>query len=209
MPLLTTCQTVQDMTLDDGREVTIFDHPFSGDKHIICNQGSAFPTGPQQTCGCCASGTIINKARGNTNEHGTVTYALNHQLCTAEGYTNVNSWIGILDGAGIGAHNFTGSTLKELSQKVENGQGVIIAVSACSYAPEMYGHYFPGKADGHAIVLESVIRDRKTGKIVEYVVSDSNGSSAASAMRRVKKSRLERAFRRKGKQAVVTDEVIW
>lgn len=208
VPLLTTCQTIEKAVMD-GKNVTIFDHPFDGTANIICNQGSAYPSGPQQTCGCCASGTIINKAGGNTNEHEIVAYAYDHKLCSPEGFTSPKSWIGILEGSGIKSTNCGGSSLESLAEKVENGQGVIIGISACTYAPQMYGHYFPGKADGHAVVLESVIRDASTGKILEYVISDSNATDAASACRRVPQKILEKAFKRRGNLAVVTDEIIW
>lgn len=208
IPLLTTGQTTENVILD-GKNVTIFDHPFDGTANIICNQGSAYPSGPQQTCGCCASGTIINKAGGNTNEHEIVAYAYDHKLCSSEGFTSPKSWIGILEGSGIKASNCGGSSLESLAEKVENGQGVIIGISACTYAPQMYGHYFPGKADGHAVVLESVIRDTSTGEILEFVISDSNASDVASACRRVPQKILEKAFRRHGNLAVVTDDIIW
>ena len=62
---------------------------------------------------------------------------------------------------------------------------------------------------GHAMVLESVIRDSETNEILEYVVADSNGSDSQSASRRVSASRLERAFERFGSLSVCTNQIIW
>lgn len=77
----------------------------------------------------------------------------------------------------------------------------------------------PGAQDGHALVLESVIRDANTGDIVSYVVTDSNGGSSSEAVVQVPKETLERAysvmgvrrflFGSKEGMAVVTDDVIW
>ena len=207
-PLLMTAQTIQTVFLA-GKEVDVFDHPFDPNNYRICNQGSAYPTGPQGTCGCCSCGTIINKSGGNTNEHEIVAYAWNNKLCSDSGGTSPSSWVDILNGAGINSHDTSGAALPELADYVEQGHGVIIGVSACTYNPQMYGHYFPGVADGHALVLESVIRDHRTGEILEYVVSDSNGKSRDDACHRVPANVLEKAFSRKHKASVVTTDVIW
>ena len=207
-PLQTTAQTIQTVFLA-GKEVDVFDHPFEPNNYRICNQGSAYPTGPQGTCGCCACGTIINKSGGNTNEHEIVDYAWNNNLCSDSGGTSPSSWVGILGAAGVSSHETSGVSLSELADYVEQGHGVIIGVSACTYNPKMYGHYFPGAADGHALVLESVIRDHKSGEIIEYVVSDSNGKSRDDACHRVSARVLEKAFSRKHKASVVTNDVIW
>lgn len=210
LPLLTTNQTSEVVMLNGVMSVVVvFDHPFDNNSTRICNQGSAYPTGPQRTCGCCACGTIINKAGGNTNEHETVAYAWNNGLCSNSGGTSPESWVGILSGAGISSHVTTGTSLENLALEVEQGRGVVIAVSACTYCPELYGHYFPGKADGHALVLESTVRDQATGQIVEYIVSDSNGTSTRDACRRVPAKVMEKAFRRRNGQSVVTNDVIW
>lgn len=187
----------------------MFDHPLDGNAGAICNQGSAYPTGPQQTCGCCACGTIINKAGGMATERKMVAYAWEHKLCSNEGMTTPESWIGMLESAGIASHDCIGSSLELIASHVEQGYGVIIGVSACTYCPELYGRYSPFKADGHALVLESVVRDAQTGEIVEYIVTDSNGISVKDSCRRVPRSQMEKAFARLRSQAVVTDEVIW
>lgn len=207
-PLLET-QQAKTHTYLDGTPVTVFDHPLDDSPGRICNQGSAYPTGPQGTCGCCACGTIINKAGGTTNEHEVVAFAWDNELCSDSGGTSPASWVGILNGAGIASQVKTGETLESLAEAVEEGKGVVIGVSACTYYPEMYGRYFPGKADGHALVIESVVRDEKTGKILGYYVSDSNGSSSKDACKYVPAKRLERAFRRRGGQSITTDEIIW
>lgn len=208
IPLLQTQQTTEKVFLC-GREVTLFDHPLEGNSTAICNQGSAYPTGPQQTCGCCACGTLINKAGGFSTEHSVVAYAWDHGLCRDDGRTAPQDWIGILNSAGITSHDCTGGSLESLADQVEQGHGVVIGVSACTYCPELYGRYSPLVADGHALVLESVIRDAKTGEIIEYVVTDSNGISAKDSCKRVPKAQMEKAFRRHGSKAIATDEIIW
>ncbi|MCR4739469.1 MAG: hypothetical protein K5886_04320 [Lachnospiraceae bacterium] len=215
VPLLSTGQEIRTMILD-GRSVDVFDHPFEPNDYRICDQGSAYPrdadgnsTGPTGTCGCCASGTVINKAGGHTSEKEVVDYALSHGLCASSGGTAPDGWVGILSGAGISASDNSGTSLEELAKKVEEGHGVIIGVSARTYCREMYGRYFPGAADGHAMVLESVVRDHETGEIIEYVVSDSNGYDTYDACHRVPAKVLEKAYKRKRKAAVVTDDVIW
>lgn len=207
-PLSETRQTTSALSDGDG-SLTVFDHPFADTPGRISNQGSAFPNGPQGTCGCCACGTVINKAGGNTNERAVVEYAMENGLCSKDGGTSPESWAGILAGAGIPASIVSNASLEDLAAEVERGKGVVIGVSACTYNRKKYGVYLPGMADGHAIVLESVIRDRETGKIVEYVISDSNGSCSADACIRVSPRVLSRAFRRKGRSAVVTDSIIW
>lgn len=208
LALLTTNQTSEVVMLNGVMSV-VFDHPFDENSTRVCNQGSAYPTGPQGTCGCCACGTIINKAGGKTNEHETVAYAWNNGLCSNSGGTSPESWVGILGGAGISSHVSSGTSLENLAREVEQGHGVVIGVSACTYCPELYGHYFPGKADGHALVLESVVRNQATGQIIEYIVSDSNGKSTRDACRRVPANVMEKAFKRKKSLSVVTNDVIW
>lgn len=193
-----------------GRYVTVFDHPFSEKNDIIYNQGSGFPTGPQQTCGCCASGTLMNKTGLRMNERGIVEYAWNNGLCTVEGFTTPKSWIRMLDGmAGIPASNTSGESLENLAQGVEKGKGVIIGISACTFDPVNYGKYNPFKPDGHAVVLDSVVRDSCTGEILEYIIIDSNGKNKKDACKRVPKKLLEKAYSRMQKQSVRTDVIIW
>lgn len=188
----------------NGRNVTVFDHPFAENSGRICNQGSAYPTGPQQTCGCCACATIINKAGGTANEHNMVAYAWNNQYCDNEGCTTPQNWASILNGNNVSASVTNGMSLPNLASYVEQGRGVVIGVDARAYAPDMYQSH-----GGHAMVLESVIRDSDTGEILEYVVADSNGTNSQNASRRVSASRLERAFERFGNMSVCTDRIIW
>lgn len=198
-----TNQTSENYVLN-GRNVTVFDHPFAENSGRICNQGSAYPTGPQQTCGCCACATIINKAGGTANEHNMVAYAWNNQYCDNEGRTTPQNWASILNGNNVSASVTNGTSLPNLASYVEHGRGVIIGVDARAYAPDMYQSH-----GGHAMVLESVIRDSDTGEILEYVVADSNGTNSQNASRRVSASRLERAFERFGSMSVCTDRIIW
>ncbi len=201
--LSSTEQTSESLFLN-GRNVTVYDHPFDENSGRVCNQGSAYPTGPQQTCGCCASATIINKAGGSANEHSIVEHAYNNNLCDSEGRTSPNSWTAILNNNGVSSSTTSGSSLEELARSVETGHGVIIGVDARTYAPDMYS-----RRGGHALVLESVIRDSSTGEILEYIVADSNGSNSHNAVRRVTPSRLERAHRRCGNASVTTNNIIW
>lgn len=221
VPLLHTMQSSNTIILE-GKRVNIFDHPFGEQPGRVCCQGSAFPddgkgNGITGTCGCCACATIINKAGGKASEKTVVSYALKKNLCSNDnnsspsnrGGTSPNSWLSILGEAGLCASDISGESLSSLASSVENGYGVIIGVSACTICPEWYGQYIPGKADGHAVVLESVIRDADTNCILEYVIADSNGSTSGDAARRIPAKTLEKAFQRQGMRAVVTDEIIW
>lgn len=210
VPLLVTNQGFEHVKLN-GRDVTIFDHPFDfQDKNHVCNQGSAFPNGPQGTCGNCASGSIMNKAGHNYSERDVVGFAMDKGYCSPSGGTSPDSWVKILDGmAGIKSSASNSDSLETLAEKVEEGKGVIIGVNAKVYRADWYGPYDPNNAAGHALVLDSVIRDEKTGEIIEYVVIDSNGKSQENACHRVGKRILESAFSILGKQSVVTDEIIW
>ncbi len=201
--LSSTGQTSENLFLN-GRNVTVYDHPFDSNSGRICNQGSAYTTGPQQTCGCCASATIINKAGGTADEHSIVEHAYNNRLCDSEGRTSPSSWTAILNNNGVSSSTTTGTSLENLARSVESGHGVIIGVDARAYAPDMYR-----SSGGHALVLESVIRDATTGEILEFVVADSNGTDSHNAVRRVTPSRLERAHRRCGNASVTTNNIIW
>lgn len=167
------------------------------------NQGSAYPNGPRNTCGCCAAGTIINKAGGKTNERQVVGHALANGLCDADGFTSTASIAQILNDAGIKSTPWTGLSMEELAQKIEEGRGVIIGVDTYVFYPGF------GIRGGHAIVIESVVRDAKTGKIIEFVVADSNAKDGISVCNRIPVKVLEKAYRRKWKQAIVTDDIIW
>ena len=207
-PLPKTNQTVEPMYID-GHIVDVFDHPFDPNNYRICNQGSAYPSGPTETCGCCSCGTIINKAGGHTNEHDIVEHAWNNKLCTSTGGTWPSGWSRILSDAGINSTDTSGTSLPDLAKKVEEGHGVVIGVCAELYHPAWYGSYSPFSAHGHALVLESVIRDRATGNILEYVVSDSNAKDRNSACIKVKAKVLERAYKNQRSCSVVTDDIIW
>lgn len=188
----------------NGRNCTVFDHPFDENSGRICNQGSAYPTGPQNTCGCCSSGTVINKAGGNTNEHDIVAFAWNNGFCDNDGFTTANTISDILTSSGVPSSNTSGTCLENLATYVEQGHGVIIAVNARRFDPDLYR-----QAGGHAIVLESVIRDAQTNEILEYVVVDSNMTNSVDAVRRVDAHRLERAFSDLGNQSISTNNIIW
>ena len=188
----------------NGRWCNIFDHPFNANSKRICKQGSAYPDGPTGTCGCCASGSIVNKAGGNTNEHDIVDIALKNGFCSNSGGTSSDSRAKLLTHMGIDSEVTTGSSLEDLAAQVEQGKGVIISVDARRYKPEWYS-----KHGGHALVLESVIRDADTGGIVEFVVVDSNGDDSLDAVVRVDPDTLRNAFGCRGSQSVTTKNIIW
>ncbi len=228
VPLSSTQQGKKKIVID-GKPCTIFDSPDEDNSSRICNQGSAFPddgngNGITGTCGCCACATIINKAGGNTSEKQVIMYATQNSLCSNRrdvspsnrGGTSSSQRCEILRGAGIDAHEENDTSIYDLAEKVESGYGVIIAVGAQTYNEDWYGPYLPGNADGHALVLESVIRDGLTGKIEGFYVIDSNGHSTKECCVRVTARILEEAFRRRGRElglkqgsAVVTSQIIW
>ncbi|GAB6108626.1 hypothetical protein [Fusibacter bizertensis] len=194
----------------DGKRVTVFDHPFSGENNTICNQGSGFPSGPQQTCGCCACGSIMNKTGLNFDERKVVDYAWQNKLCGEDGSTQLDGLIKIISGlSGTPSSNTTGQKLETLASEVEKGKGVIIAVLGLNYHPSKGWLTNPFASMGHALVLDSVIRDASTGEILEYIVVDSNGRDRSDACRRVPKDVLEKAYNRMQYQSLTTDDIIW
>lgn len=164
----------------NGHAVTIYNTPHeTAQRHAISNQGTAFPSTYRGTCGCCASGTIMNMAGFNFSERDVVTYASNHGLC-ASGDANPDNNGGttpldrqaIIEGmSGIQCTNTTGLySLEELATQVENGHGVILGVDASGLPG-----YNCEPGSGHAIVLASVVRNSGTNEIDGYYIYDSNG----------------------------------
>ena len=205
----------------EGRSVRVFDHPYDDQPWRVCNQGSAFPedkegNGITGTCGCCACATIINKAGGSATERSVVSYAAHNDMCLIDkdeqpcyrGSTSPNDMVNILGAAGIAASVVSPRNIESLAKAVEEGRGVIIGVSAYSL-PWNGGHYSPFDQDGHAIVIDSVIRDANTDKILEFVVTDSNGDTSTEAIKTISAKDLQLAYNRCGRRAVVTDTVIW
>ena len=193
-----------------GKRVTVFDHPFSGENNTICNQGSGFPDGPQETCGCCACGSLMNKTGFNFDEKKVVDYALHNNLCGEDGSTRLDGLIKIISGlSGMPSSNTTGQKLETLASEVEKGKGVIIAVLGLNYHPSKGWFTNPFASMGHALVLDSVIRDASTGEILEYVLVDSNGRDRSDACRRVPKDILAKAYERMQYQSLTTDDIIW
>lgn len=221
-PLEKTKQGKETIKDSAGRQATVFDHPFSDSNRHVFSQGSAFPAdgkggGIEGTCGLCACGTIINKAGGQATEKSVAKHALQNGLCSNRadeapehrGGTTIRQQAQILSDAGLSASASSGCSLEGLSQIVETGRGVIISVTASLYKPEWYGSYSEENSGGHAIVLESPIRDVQTGQTVGYIVSDSNGSTGKEASVVVKAETLEAAFDNRGGLAVITDDIIW
>ena len=212
--LKTTGQGYQKITLN-GKELNVYDHPNVNNPQRIGNQGSAFPddgkgNGITGTCGLCACGTIINKAGGNANEKKMITFATQNDLCgnkasdppDGRGGTSNLGRVEILNRAGIPTSDRSGTKIEDLAKEVENGHGVIIAVDAgCFYnEPDYLGA-------GHAIVLDSVARDAKTGNIVGYYVVDSNNPTGVSQY--IDANKLREAYEDRGQFSLVTDNIIW
>lgn len=221
-PLISTKQTREQYTDSNGNTWCVFDHPFADNSRKITQQGSAFPDdgkggGITGTCGLCASGTIINKAGGFATEKSVAIHALQHGLCSNEanrapenrGGTTPRQRVQILKDAGISSTYVAGVSLESISNELEKGKGVMISVTASIYKPDWYGTYSEVNRGGHAIVLESPIRNPQTGAISGYIVSDSNGSTSKEATIVVPAEVLEAAFKDRGSQAIVTDDVIW
>lgn len=209
VPLSKTYQSYNRQIIE-GEEVMIFDHPFAVVKRAICNQGSAFPNGPTGTCGCCASGTLLNMACYSYTEKDIVQFALDKQLCSPSGGTSPSDRTKILqEMASLETQSLTIEELSDLVPYIESGHGVIISVSASAYCPEWYGEYYPGVSDGHALVLCSVVRQPHTNDIIGYIVIDSNGSTPQKASRLVTPEKLQFAYSSRGSQANVTQSIIW
>ena len=192
------------------KESTMYDDPENRTNHkILYNQGKVWDNGPTQTCGQCSCGTIINMLGLNVDEEKVVKYAIRHNLCKPEGYTTPENWVKILRGVGgIESKAQRRVPLNDLASEVEKGKGVIIGVSATRYNPEMYGKYKRGKRDGHALSLISVIREKKSGKILQYVVVDSNNMSPDSAVHFVYAKVLKKAYKKCRSQSVVTEQIL-
>ena len=146
---------------------------------IINIEDTAFPTSFRGTCGCCASGTVMNMAGFNFSERDVVSYASNNGLCSTggadpadNGGTTAMDRPAIIEGmSGIQCTNTTGLyTLEELATQVETGHGVILGVDASGLPG-----YNCAPGSGHAIVLASVVRNSSTNKIDGYYIYDSNG----------------------------------
>jgi len=97
------------------------------------------------------------------------------------------------------------ATLTSLATCVENGQGVYISVraGAGSYNPN---GWYNGVSGGHALVLNSVVRDEKTNKIKAFYVIDPNGETPQEASIRIPIDELSGCF---NIRAFVTDKIIW
>lgn len=197
-------------TYVNGREAMMYDDPDNRAIHkILYNQGKVWDNGPKQTCGPCSCATVINMLGLNVDEERVVSYAIRHGLCRPQGFTTPDEWVKILRGVGgIEAKAERKVPLKNLAEEVEKGKGVIIGVSACKYCPDLYGKYPFWKMDGHAITITSVIRDKQTNEILQYVVVDSNPMSPDEAVRRVDAKVLNKAYKKFRKVAVVTDQIL-
>ncbi|MBA3072206.1 MAG: hypothetical protein FP831_01270 [Anaerolineae bacterium] len=208
--------------LINGKIVTVFDHPKVSVKNAIFNQGSAYPNKFSGTCGCCCCATLMRKAGFNVDEKKVVDYASSKRdengssLCMKDSiFSNENGGTNFLGRAkiikGMSGLDVRAEVipLSEVAKYVETGHGVIIGVNACIYAPELYGPYNPNTPGGHALILESVVRDGLSREIVGYYVIDSNGSTAESACRFIEANHLTKAFEKQGCRANITERIIW
>lgn len=193
-----------------GKEAKMYDDPENRSMHkIIFNQGHAWEGAPDQTCGQCSCGTIINMLGLNIDEKRVVEYAVRHGLCTPEGFTSPDNWVKILRGVGgIEATAKRRVPLKDLASEVEKGKGVIIGVSATRFNRDMYGKPRWRKNDGHAIALISTVREKTTGKILQYVVVDSNNMDPVTAVHFVDAKVLEKAYKKFHSLSVVTEQIL-
>lgn len=202
-------------TTIEGTAVKIFDHPNESVRNATIGQGSCTVNGHLYagTCGDCSVSTILRRAGINMDEQAVVEYASQTRgtngefLCDDEGATSVNSRSEIACNLGCPMHSVHQRELSDLANRVENGYGVIIAVEAGTRGYNPNGWY-SGQRGGHAIVLNSVVRDSNTNEIMGYYVIDSNGTENTASVY-VSANDLERAFRLSGMRANVTDNIIW
>jgi hypothetical protein len=199
-----------------NRDIMVFDHPKESAKNAVINQGSANPGKIEGTCGLCASGTIIRKAGVSASEGSMTSYATMNGLCSIgksperNGGTSPKQLVGILNVvAGIRAKNEYGKSLDELTSTIEKGHGVIIGVTPSIVNPKWYGLYNPNNNGGHWVVLESVVRDAYSNKVLGYVILDSNGDSPTTACQTIKASLLEDAYYADGADSIITTDIIW
>ena len=203
-----TQQTYQTVWLDD-RECKVFDHPKQVAARGAYHQGTN-SIGINETCGLCASATVMNIAGYRYSEDDVVLYAIEHGFCTATGRTTARNRNHIIEGMGnihMSAHSM--QRLEKVARLVEEGHGVIIGVDASLLNEKWYGPYDPAEPKGHAITLASVIRDAHTNEIVKYVIIDSNGPTHEKAYQEIDPMTLKRAFYALGACVNVTDEILY
>jgi hypothetical protein len=199
-----------------NKDILVFDHPKESAKNAVINQGSANPGQIEGTCGLCATGTIIRKAGANASEKSMISYATTNGLCSTgksperNGGTSPAQLVALLQGfAGLNAKNEYGKSLEELTTAVEKGQGVVVGVNPSIFNPKWYGEYNPNDNGGHWVVLESIVRDASSNKILGYVILDSNGDSSRTACQTIKAALLEDAYYMDGADSVITTDIIW
>lgn len=202
-----------------GHAVTIYNSPYqTAQSHAIFAQGSAFPNSFRGTCGCCASGTLMNMAGFNFTEGDVVAYAARNGLCESgnddpdsNGGTDAMTRQYIIQGmSGIECINTTGLyELEDLANQVENGHGVIIGVDASGLPG-----YNCDPNSGHAIVLASVVRNSETNAIEGYCIYDSNGQNASlspgsdNVCQFVPAQTLDMCYESWGRRSNVTTQII-
>ena len=96
------------------------------------------------------------------------------------------------------------AALSSLATCVENGQGVYISVRAGvgGYNPN---GWYNGDSGGHALILNSVVRDAKTNNIKAFYIIDPNGQTPQQANIRISIDDLSSCF---NVRAFITDKII-
>lgn len=220
-PQLSKTNQVYTNQILDGKEVLVFDTPLESVKNAVFRQGNAYPELMRGTCGLCSIATIMRKAGFDVDEKKIIDHAvklkedLDESFCEFDkgadenggtDFINRSNLIKSMCGLEVTAEV---TPLEEVAKMVENGHGVVIGVNASIYAPEWYGRYYPSKSAGHALVLDSVVRDKSSHQVMGYYVIDSNGQTSAQASRFVSAEQLSRAYNKHGTRANITKNIIW
>jgi len=168
-----------------------YDSPLEMDKYLYSSQGTA-SVYFQGTCGLCSCANVLRLAGVNHSEKEIIDYAANtpdgngqfQKLCivyslnpNARGGTNAKNRKAILEHFGISSEIIqikmengiaSDDTIKEISNYVMDGKGVILSVHANML---YYGKRFSD--DYHAVTVTSVVKN-KYGDISGFYICDSN-----------------------------------
>jgi len=212
-------QTGHMTKLFKGNSYKVYNTPEeSALKNAIELQGSAFPNEFLGTCGCCASGALMNTAGFSFTEGDVVSYAAKNYLCVKgrrnpgeNGGTTPNDRSRIIKGmSGIQCIAATGLyTLEELADLLETGRGVILSVDASGLPT-----YSCPPGSGHAVFLASVVRSSETNRIEGYYIYDSNGKKNGKAIGRydvcqyIPAETLEMCYEAMGCRVNITEQII-
>jgi hypothetical protein len=192
--------------LPDGRETVVI-----GDVATFtdyCHRQGDNPDGFRQTCGLCSCEGILRWFGNEVTEAELVKYATEHGLCEVaktpgmSGGTNVMGLARILSDHGVPAHWGARGSLESLAASLQQGQGAIVGLDVGVFWGDAS---FRGK--GHAVTPIAVARDPRTWEIQGFYVNDTGRGRSGEAGKFVDADTLDRAWRLKGRQFVVTDVV--